>query len=94
MPYSMPVFESSDSAFWAAFLGIPLAFGVSLAFLLKQSLVDYITLGIISQLLFLATNLDLFGKTRHYYLYRPNEFVDMYDEPSSRRWLGLSGPGL
>jgi NACHT domain len=47
------------------------------------------------QLTFAATSLNVFSEGRRYYLYRPNEYVDMYDDPRSRHWLVPGGgPGL
>lgn len=40
-------------------------------------------------------DLAIFSSARRYYLYRPSEYVDVYDDPRSRHWLVPgSGPGL
>ena len=46
-------------------------------------------------LIYLITNLTGFDKETRYYLYRPNEYVNMYEDPKSRHWLVPGGgPGL
>jgi len=67
---------------------------ISLYPLLQVSLLGYIIASIGVSGLFLATTLSYFDTSRRYYLYRRNEYVDMYDDPRSRPWLGLSAPRL
>jgi hypothetical protein len=46
-------------------------------------------------MLFWLTAANLCGRDRRYYLYRPNKFVDMYDDPRNRHWLVAGGgPGF
>jgi hypothetical protein len=62
--------------------------------LAAESLVYFGITVIAIQGVFFATGLSYFSSGRRYYLYRPNEFVDAYDDPRSRPWLGLAGPSL
>jgi hypothetical protein len=65
---------------WSAFAIAPIALATS-------SLVAYLALSLGAQVLYWATGLNLFNSSRHYYLYRPNEYVDMYEDPKSRHWI-------
>jgi hypothetical protein len=76
------------------FVAVPFAFTISSAPLLADSLPGYILLSLGSQVVFWATDIKLCTRGRRNYFYRPNEFVDMYDDPRSRHWLGVAGPGL
>ena len=38
---------------------------------------------------FYAAALNICARSTRYYLYKPNEYVDVYDDPRSRHWLGL-----
>lgn len=74
---------------------IPAVFAISAAPLLTHSLEGYIALGIGDHVAFWGTEMNLFRHDRRYYFYRPNEYVDVYDDPRSRHWLVPSrGPGL
>ena len=57
------------------------------------SLIDYIALALGAAMLFMMTSLRAFGSEIRYYLYRPNEYVDVYDDPRSRHWLLLCERG-
>lgn len=72
----------------------PFAFAVAPVPLLADSLAVYILVSVGCQALFWATGVKMFTRGRRYYPYRPNPFVDIYDDPRSRHWLGLAGPGL
>jgi hypothetical protein len=52
------------------------------------SLSGYIALSICAHLLFWLPGMNLFNSDRsHYYLYRPNKFVDIYEDSKSRHWV-------
>jgi hypothetical protein len=74
-----------------AFMFLPelLSFAIAPITLAATSLAEYlaITLGI--QIIYWLTIYDICSRGRRYYLHRPNEFVDMYDDPRSRHWLGV-----
>jgi len=55
-----------------------------------------IAVSIGAQVMFWGAGIQLFDSDRHYYLRRPNEFVNMYDEPKSKHWVtsGSPRPGL
>lgn len=61
---------------------------------IKASVPGYIALAVGAELLFLVTNLRAFDGGVRYYPYRPNDYVDMYEDPRTRPWLGLAGPGF
>ena len=72
------------------FLVLPVACSVATSGLIMRSLVVYFALtGTVGSLL-LLTNLDFCGRERHYYLYRPNPFVEIYEDPYSRHWVTKS----
>jgi energy-coupling factor transporter ATP-binding protein EcfA2 len=73
-----------------AFIVVPAAFAIAPAALAGSSLTAYIALSICGQLLFWESDLELFESDRFYYPYRPNEFVDMYEDPKSRHWVARS----
>jgi hypothetical protein len=52
-----------------------------------SSLAGYIAVSVGAQLTFWGTGIKLFDLDQHYYLRRPNEFVDMYDDKASRHWV-------
>jgi hypothetical protein len=55
--------------------------------LIARSLTVFIIVSAAINISFWATILNTFSKGRRYYLYRPNVYVDMYDDPRSRHWL-------
>lgn len=74
---------------------IPFAFAVSAGPLLTPSAAAYIGIVVAAHALYWSTNLAIFERGRRYYLYKPNEYVDMYEDPLSRHWLVPGGgPGL
>jgi len=76
-----------------AFPGFPIlaitgiAFAVAPIALATSSLAAYLALSLGTHVVYWATGLNIFRGDRHYYLYRPNEFVDMYEDPKSRHWI-------
>jgi hypothetical protein len=60
--------------------------------LLKVSVADYIAIAIGGTFIFMLTNMSAFDSDVRYYVYRPNEYVDMYEDPRIRPWLGLASP--
>jgi hypothetical protein len=74
---------------------IPLSFAICTIPLITLSVPGYIGLAVCCQALFWATDLKKFSRRRRYYLYKPNEYIDIYDDPRSRHWLVPGGgPGL
>ena len=65
---------------------VPGAFGLSALFLAHGSVVTGSMLAGI-QFVFWATGDNLFRGDVHFYPYRPNVYVDAYDDPKSRHWL-------
>jgi hypothetical protein len=65
---------------------IPAAFGASAVVLGHASVPTEVVLAAI-QIAFWVTDLQLFSGRRHFYPYRPNPYVDAYDDPRSRHWL-------
>ena len=68
---------------FAILIAIPFAFTP----LLGISIVAYCGAAVSSASLYLGIMFDGFAPDRHYYLYRPNAFIDVYDDPRSRHWL-------
>jgi hypothetical protein len=67
---------------------------IATAPLLKISVAEYLVFAIGGFQLYALFNLNAFAKGVRYYLYRPSEFVDMYDDPRSMHWLGIASPRL
>jgi hypothetical protein len=70
----------------AAFGIVPGAFGLSALFLAHGSVVTGSMLAAI-QFVFWATGIHFFSGDVRFYPYRPNAYVDAYDDPRSRHWL-------
>ena len=70
----------------AAFGIAPGAFGLSALLLAHGSVVLGSMLAAI-QLVFWATGINFFSGDVRFYPYRPNAYVDAYDDPKSRHWL-------
>jgi hypothetical protein len=67
----------------------------ALAPLIKFFLPGYFVLSVVAFTSYFLTSNRFFDRDERHYLYRPNEFVDMYDDPRSRHWLVPSArPGL
>lgn len=79
-----------DSDFFAGiliFVG-PLAYAVAITALAAWSVLGYLAAAILGPLaLFYCSCLDFFARTTRFYPYRPNLYIDMYDDPLSRHWL-------
>lgn len=60
---------------------------ISTLLLLAVSLLDYLLVTIGGWTLFYLTNVRAFDPDVRYSLYRPNEYVDVYDDPRSKHWL-------
>jgi hypothetical protein len=73
---------------------IPFLFAIAAIPLTAASLAVYILVAIAAQSLFFLTAFGFCIRGRRYYLHKPNEFVDVYDDPKSQHWLGVkpSGP--
>jgi hypothetical protein len=71
----------------------PFAFAVSTAPLISASLTTYIITAITLQTAFWVLDIRMLSLGRRYYLYHPNAFVDIYDDPRSRHWLGVKAAG-
>jgi len=65
----------------------PAAFAVALAPLVSMSLPLYLVAALIAPLFYWLPVADWFGRGRSYFLFRPNPYVDAYNDPSSRHWL-------
>ncbi|MGH3941400.1 MAG: NACHT domain-containing protein [Pseudonocardiaceae bacterium] len=85
----------SEIIFWTGLYLGPLAYTVAVTPLAAWSVPGYLAAAILGPLvLFWFPILDLFARTSQFYIYRPNPYIDMYDEPSSQHWLqtGVSKP--
>lgn len=79
---------SSDGMSLCVFLGGSVAYAMAIAPVAAFSLPAYLataTLGPI--ILFCLPVTDLLARNTRFYLYRPNPYIDMYDDPQSRNWL-------
>ena len=52
----------------------------------------YVAVAIGANLFFLLSNINAFDIDIRYYVYRPNEYVDVYNDWRSRHWLGITKP--
>jgi hypothetical protein len=77
---------SSDWMIGPAFI-VAVAISFGCAPLLETSLVAYCTVAGLSGFVYWFLLVDGFARGRHYYLYRPNIFIDVYDDPRSRHWI-------
>jgi NACHT domain len=80
----------------ALFLGlIPLVFSIASLSLSGNSLSTFILLLLVTEGFFWIATTNIFRDSTRYYLHRPNEFSDMYEDPWSRHWLVPGrGPNL
>jgi hypothetical protein len=87
----------NDTLGWVYMLGFifiaPLSFAIAPIALAATSLTGYLAIALASQAIFWLTLFDVSSRGRRYYLYRPNEFVDVYDDARSRHWLGVKAGG-
>jgi len=72
----------------------PIVFAIAATPLITLHLPVYIAVAIAAQVIFWETSMNMFNRDRHYYLYRPNEYVNVYEDPRSRHWLSPTSPGL
>jgi hypothetical protein len=73
---------------WCVFVGGPVAYAMAIAPVVAFSLPAYLAMAILGPIiLFYLPVLDLCGPNARFYLYRPNRYIDMYDDPRSRNWL-------
>lgn len=79
--------SSSTLQIFAGLCG-PVAFTILVLPLAARSLPVYLAAAIIVPfVLFWLPLCDLFARTTRFYPYRPNEYIDMYEDPRSRGWL-------
>lgn len=76
------------------FVIAPFAFAIAPVPLIAASPTNYILVSIGFAVLFWTTGIKMCLRGERYYFYRPNEYVDVYDDPRSQHWLGVAGPGL
>lgn len=69
---------------------VALSFAIAPVPLLLHSLTWYLVIAISAQTVSWATTLNFFNADVVYYLSRPSEFVNVYEDPKSQHWLGLS----
>jgi hypothetical protein len=76
-------------------LVFPFCFAIAPIALARDDLTAYLIVALAAQTFNWLTTMNLFGLRKRYYLYQPNEFVDMYNDPKSRHWLvpARSGTG-
>jgi hypothetical protein len=66
----------------------PIAFSVAVAPLAGRSLPAYLAAAMLGlPLVFWLPATTLFSRRTRFYLYRPNDFIDAYDDPGSAHWL-------
>jgi len=68
---------------------IPAGVVISATPLISSSLPGYIAVTLVLGTIFWASALNICSRPEHFYLYKPNEYVDVYDDPRSRHWLGV-----
>src|SRR5262249_61359819 len=67
----------------------PVAFPVAIIPLAARSLPAYLLVAVLGPLVvFWLPRSKLFSRATRFYLYRPNDFIDAYDDPGSAHWLG------
>jgi hypothetical protein len=67
--------------------GTPIAYTVAVAPLAARSLPAYLVAAVFGPLIFWLPLAKLFSRATRFYLYRPNDFIDTYDDPRSAHWL-------
>jgi hypothetical protein len=83
----MDLLEAGPGLGFLITIAIGSAFALAPVFLAGGSLVAHIALPIGGQLLFWELDMSLFDRERSFYLYRPNPFVDMYEDARSALWV-------
>jgi hypothetical protein len=66
---------------------IPLCLSFSALPLLGYSWAIYVPVLLGSNFLYYSCFLNIFNRGRHYYLYRPSPFIDIYDNPRTKHWV-------
>lgn len=70
------------------FLGGPVAYAMAIAPVASFSLPTYLATAILGPIIsFYLPFLNFCERNTRLYLYRPNQYIDMYDDPRSRNWL-------
>src|SRR5215207_2194891 len=78
----------SDAFARLLFFSGPLAYAVAVPPVATTSIPTYLLLAVIGPIvLFYAPTLRVASRTKRYHLYRPNPYIDVYDDPKSRHWL-------
>jgi hypothetical protein len=71
----------------AAFIG-PACFACAVPCLFSSRIPFYFAVGLLGpMILFWLPAISLFSRAVRFYPYRPNVFIDMYDDPRSKQWL-------
>jgi hypothetical protein len=65
----------------------PIFFGVAALPLLSSSLIAYLLIVGLASLSYLIPIMKFSSRGRHYYIYRPNPYIDIYDDPNIRHWI-------
>ena len=66
---------------------LPLIFAIAPIPLARDDLSAYLVIAIVPHFILWLTALRLFSSDKRYYPYRPNEYVDIYEDERSRLWL-------
>lgn len=78
----------SEAGRWVLLFAGPIAYVIAIAPIAAVSVPGYFTAAIVGPpVLFFWPTLGLCARTTRYYLYRPNPYIDIYDDPQSRHWL-------
>lgn len=81
--------DSSNGLMYAALIWLIITAPVSALPIIPKSLGAYFAVMLGAEMIFLLTNNEAFDNGIHYYLYRPSEYIDAYDDPRSQHWLVL-----
>jgi NACHT domain len=81
-----------DSLMIVTLFVVPFFFAIAPIPLARDDLPVYLVIAISSHLLLWLTILKAFNLDTRYYLHRPNEYVDMYEDERSRLWLARPLP--
>jgi hypothetical protein len=71
----------------------PLSFGVAPLPLLAHSPGIFFATAAAGELLYLISFMQAFDHGQHLYLYRPNPYIDIYDDIRCRHWVQMVPPG-
>jgi len=67
----------------------PLSFAIAPLALATTSLPSYLAIALGAPVIYWLARFDIAARGSRYYLYRPNNYVDVYDDPRSLLWLGI-----